>query len=59
LRLVALLFFPDGYHIQHYIGIKAKLALADDTVQHSMSQTQHLMINLLTHDMMAVTAASA
>lgn len=56
-----LLFFPDGYHIQHAgIGIGLGGAAANSfsmmTLQHSMSQTQHLMINTK-HNMTAVTAA--
>jgi GT2 family glycosyltransferase len=56
-----LLFFPDGYHIQHAgvgvgLGGVAANAFSMMTLDQPMSQTQHLMLNTK-HNMTAVTAA--
>jgi GT2 family glycosyltransferase len=56
-----LLFFPDGYHIQHAgVGVGLGGAAANSfsmmTLDRPMSQTQHLMLNTK-HNMTAVTAA--
>jgi glycosyltransferase involved in cell wall biosynthesis len=56
-----LLFFPDGYNIQHAgVGVGLGGVAANSfqmmTLDQPMSQTQHLMINTK-HNMTAVTAA--
>lgn len=57
----ALLFYPDGYHIQHAgVGVGLGGVAANSfqmmTLEQPMSQTQHLYINTK-HDMTVVTAA--
>lgn len=57
----ALLFFPDGYNIQHAgVGVGLGGVAANSfqmmTLTQPMSQTQHLMINTK-HNMTCVTAA--
>jgi len=56
-----LLFYPDGYHIQHAgvgvgLGGVAANSFSKMTLSQHMSQTQHLMLNTK-HDMTVVTAA--
>lgn len=56
-----LLFYPDGYHIQHAgVGVGLGGVAANSfqmmTLEQAMSQTQHLYINTK-HNMTAVTAA--
>ena len=56
-----LLFYPDGYHIQHAgvgvgLGGAAANSFSKMTLSQPMSQTQHLMLNTK-HDMTVVTAA--
>ncbi len=56
-----LLFYPDGYHIQHAgvgigLGGVAANSFSMMTLDQPMTQTQHLMINTK-HNMTAVTAA--
>lgn len=56
-----LLFYPDGYHIQHAgVGVGLGGVAANSfqmmTLQQQMSQTQHLYINTK-HNMTVVTAA--
>lgn len=56
-----LLFYPDGYHIQHAgvgvgLGGAAANSFSKMTLSQRMSQTQHLMLNTK-HDMTVVTAA--
>jgi glycosyltransferase involved in cell wall biosynthesis len=57
----ALLFYPDGYNIQHAgVGVGLGGVAANSfqmmTLDQPMSQTQHLMLNTK-HDMTVVTAA--